>query len=192
VADPGVAGVGAASFFSDAGHEITTAILPSLLTGTLHAGAGALGLIEGAGDALIGISEIAGGPLADDPKLRARLADGGYLDTALLGDAIGLAGTAWQVALLCAGSWIARGIRSPSRDALLSTLAPRAGYGRAYGLERTGANVGAVAGPLLASLLVALVGIRWPPSSWRSRVARALASVRDDPVPNAPATPTAR
>jgi len=50
---PGVAGVGASSFFSDSGHEITTAVLPSFLTGTLHAGAGALGLIEGASDALI-------------------------------------------------------------------------------------------------------------------------------------------
>jgi MFS family permease len=157
---PGVAGVGAASFFSDAGHEITTALLPSFLTGTLHAGAGALGLVEGASDALIGISKIAGGPLADDPKLRARLARGGYLGTALLGGAIGLAVTVWQVALLRAGSWIARGIRSPSRDALLSTLAPRAGYGRAYGLERAGDNLGAVAGPLLAALLVGVFGIR--------------------------------
>jgi len=157
---PGVAGVGAASFFSDAGHEITTAVLPSFLTTTLHAGPGALGLVEGASDALIGISKIAGGPLADDPKLRARLASGGYLGTALLGGAIGVAATVWQVALLRAGSWAARGIRSPSRDALLSTLAPRVGYGRAYGLERAGDNLGAVVGPLLAALLVALVGIR--------------------------------
>jgi hypothetical protein len=39
--------VGAASFFSDSGHEITTAVLPSFLTTTLHASAGALGVIEG-------------------------------------------------------------------------------------------------------------------------------------------------
>lgn len=157
---PGVAGVGAASFFSDAGHEITTAVLPSFLTTTLHAGPGALGLIEGTSDALIGVSKLAGGPLADDPRMRARLARGGYLGTALLGGAIGLTAAVWQVAILRAGSWVARGLRSPSRDALLGVLAPRTGYGRAYGLERAGDNLGAVAGPLLAAALVAVVGLR--------------------------------
>lgn len=157
---PGVAGVGAASFFSDAGHEITTAVLPSFLTGTLHAGAGVLGVIEGASDALIGVSKLAGGPLANDPAVRGRLARGGYLGTALLGGAIGLATAVWQVAALRAGSWVARGLRTPSRDALLATLAPRTGYGRAYGLERAGDKLGAVLGPLLAALLVTVIGVR--------------------------------
>jgi MFS family permease len=157
---PGVAGVAAASFFSDAGHEITTAVLPSFLTGTLHAGAGALGVIEGASDALIGVSKLAGGPLANDPGARARLARGGYLGTAVLGGAIGLAQSVWQVAALRAGSWVARGLRSPSRDALLASLASGSARGRAYGLERAGDNLGALVGPLLAAALVALIGIR--------------------------------
>ncbi|HEV8560437.1 MAG TPA: MFS transporter [Actinophytocola sp.] len=156
----GVAGVGASSFFSDAGHEITTAVLPSFLSATLHAGAGALGLIEGASDALIGLAKVAGGPLADDPRWRSRLARGGYLGTAVLGGAIGLATAVWQVAILRAGSWVARGLRSPARDALLATLAPRSAYGRAYGLERAGDNAGALVGPLLAALLVSVIGVR--------------------------------
>ncbi len=44
---PGVTGIGAASFLADAGHEVPTALLPSLLTSTLGAPASALGLIEG-------------------------------------------------------------------------------------------------------------------------------------------------
>jgi MFS family permease len=157
---PGVAAVGAASFFSDTGHEITTAVLPSFLTGSLHAGAGALGVIEGGSDALIGIAKIAGAPPANDPTLRVRLATGGYLGTAVLGGAIGLATAVWQVAALRAGSWISRGLRGPSRDALLATLAPRHAYGRAYGLERAGDNLGAVLGPLLAAALVTAVGLK--------------------------------
>jgi hypothetical protein len=39
----GILGVGAASFFSDAGHELTTSLLPSFLTSVLHAGPAALG-----------------------------------------------------------------------------------------------------------------------------------------------------
>jgi hypothetical protein len=35
LAQPGVAGIGTASFLADAGHEIPTALLPSLLTSTL-------------------------------------------------------------------------------------------------------------------------------------------------------------
>jgi MFS family permease len=39
----------------------------------LHAGPGALGSIEGASDALVGINKLAGGPLSNDPARRARL-----------------------------------------------------------------------------------------------------------------------
>jgi MFS family permease len=73
---------------------------------------------------------------------------------------VGLAGAVWQVAILRSLAWVSRGIRSPARDALLYTLVPPSAYGRASGLERAGDNLGAVGGPLLASLFVALFGIR--------------------------------
>jgi len=157
---PGVGGIGVASFFSDAGHEITTAVLPSFLTATLHGSAGALGLIEGISDALTGVMKLVGGPLANDPARRGRLASGGYLGTAVATGAIGLATSVWQAGALRALAWTSRGLRSPARDSLLASLAPRHAYGRAFGLERAGDNLGAVAGPLLAAALVAWVGIR--------------------------------
>lgn len=156
----GVGSVGAASFFSDTGHEIATSVLPTFLTGTLHAGPAALGAIEGVSDALTGLAKLAGGPLAADTRRRARLASGGYLGTALATAAIGLAATVWQVAVLRAVAWVSRGIRSPARDSLLATLAPPRAYGRAFGVERAGDNAGAVAGPLLAALLVSTIGVR--------------------------------
>jgi MFS family permease len=155
-----VVGVGSASFFSDAGHELATSLLPTFLTSTLHAGPGALGAIEGVSDALIGVSKLAGGPLSNDPGRRARLVSGGYVGTAVGTAAIGLTTAVWQVALLRAFAWMSRGIRSPARDSLLVSLTPSAAYGRAVGLERAGDNAGAILGPLLASLLVGLVGIR--------------------------------
>ena len=157
---PGVAGVGAASFFSDSGHEMTTAMLPTFLTSTLHASAGALGIIEGIADALTGVMKLVGGPLANDPQRRGRTAAGGYLGTALATGAIGLAGAVWQAGALRAVAWLSRGLRSPSRDALLSSLAPRRVYGKAFGVERAGDNLGAVVGPLLAAGLVGWIGIR--------------------------------
>jgi MFS family permease len=157
---PGVWSVGAASLCSDAGHEMTTSLLPTFLTSTLHAGPAALGAIEGVSDALVGLSKLAGGPLSSDPVRRGRLASGGYLVTAVATAAIGLAVAVWQVALLRAVAWVSRGLRSPARDTLLVSLVPRAAYGRASGLERAGDNAGALLGPLLAAALVGPLGVR--------------------------------
>jgi MFS family permease len=157
---PGVGAVAATSFFSDAGHEVTTSVLPTFVTGTLGASAAALGVIDGISDALIGVMKLVGGPLANEPDRRGRISSGGYLGTALATGAIGATVTVWQAGALRALAWMSRGVRSPSRDALLSSLSPESARGRAFGLERAGDNLGAVLGPLLAAGLVAWVGIR--------------------------------
>lgn len=157
---PGVGAVGAASFFSDAGHEVTTSVLPGFLTGTLGASAAALGVIDGISDALIGVMKLVGGPLANDPARRGRTASGGYLGTAVATGAIGAAVTVWQAGIFRAIAWLSRGVRSPARDALLASLSPASSHGRAFGLERAGDNLGAVVGPLMAAGLVAWVGVR--------------------------------
>jgi hypothetical protein len=65
---PGVGAVGAASFFSDAGHEVTTSVLPAFLTGTLgasspHASSGDMARISRAGPLRVGsICELCGTP----------------------------------------------------------------------------------------------------------------------------------
>jgi MFS family permease len=156
----GVGGIGAASLLADLGHEVPTALLPSLLTSTLGAPASALGLIEGVADGLAGAARLSGGALADDPGRRRTVAVGGYATTALLSGLIGAATAAWQVGVLRAGAWAARGLRVPARNALLADLVPASVYGRAYGFERAMDNLGAIGGPLLALGLVTLVGLR--------------------------------
>lgn len=74
--------------------------------------------------------------------------------------AIGVTTAVWQVAVLRAGGCAARGLRVPSRNALLADVVPASAYGRAYGFERAMDNLGAIGGPLLALALVALVGVR--------------------------------
>jgi MFS family permease len=172
---PGVGAVGAASFFSDAGHEVTTSVLPAFLTGTLGASAAALGMIDGISDALAGAMKLIAGPLANDPHRRGRTASGGYLGTAVATGAIGAAVTVWQVGALRAIAWLARGLRSPARDALLASLSPTSAQGRAFGFERAGDNLGAVAGPLLAAGLVAWVGVR--PTLYLAAIPGLLAAV---------------
>jgi MFS family permease len=137
-----------------------SALLPNLLTVTLGAPAAALGLIEGIADGLAGAARLAGGAIADDPRRRRAQAVGGYATTAVLSSLIGAATTVWQVGILRAGAWAARGLRVPARNALLADIVPVAVYGRAYGFERAMDNLGAIAGPLLALALVGLVGTR--------------------------------
>lgn len=157
---PGVGGIGLASLLSDLGHEVPTSLLPSFLTSTLRAPASALGLIEGIADGLAGAARLGGGALADDPSRRRSVALGGYTATAVLSGLIAVAGAAWQVGVLRAGAWTARGIRVPARNALLADVVAPEVYGRAYGFERTMDNLGAIGGPLLAIGLVGLVGVR--------------------------------
>lgn len=157
---PGVRGIGLASLLADLGHEVPTALLPSFLTSTLGSSAAALGIIEGVSDGLAGAARFAGGPIADDPHRRRSAAVGGYTATAVLSGLVGAATSVWQVGVLRGGAWAARGLRVPSRNALLADTVPAGAYGRAYGFERMMDNLGAVGGPLLALLLVSLLGVR--------------------------------
>jgi MFS family permease len=157
---PGVRGIGTASFLADMGHEVPTALFASLVVSVLGASAAVLGLVEGLADGLAGLARLFGGPLADDPDRRRNTALGGYISTAVLASLIGAAGTVWQVAVLQMTAWAARGLRVPARNALLADMVDTSVYGRAYGFERMMDNLGAVAGPLLALGLVALVGVR--------------------------------
>ena len=186
----GVAGIGGASFLADLGHEVPTALLPSLLTSVLHAPASALGLIEGISDAGAGLARLAGGALADDPGRRRRVAVGGYTTTAVLSAAIGAAAAPWQAGILRAGAWAARGLRVPARNALLADIVPPAVYGRAYGFERAMDNLGAIGGPPFGYNLIlvplAAAGVLppcsppWPPalSPWSATRCGCAASAR--------------
>ncbi|GAA3550136.1 hypothetical protein GCM10022222_37110 [Amycolatopsis ultiminotia] len=85
-----------------------------------------------------------GGPLADDPARRQRLAVGGYTATAVLSSLIGTAGNVVTAGLLRAAR-LRRSLRCLQR---------------ADGFERTMDNLGAIVGPLLALALVAVFSVR--------------------------------
>ena len=68
--------------------------------------------------------------------------------------AIGFTRSVGALIGLRAGAWFGRGFRSPLRDFLLSDEVGPTHFGRAYGLERSADMLGAVAGPLLAVVLL--------------------------------------
>ena len=154
-----VLGFGLASFLSDMGHEAATSALPALLI-ALGSAPAALGIIEGVSDGLSSFAKLFGGWLADRPRARKPIAVGGYLVTGLSVGMFGLA-TSWlHIALARSVGWLARGLRGPARDAMLADAVPREALGRAFGFHRAMDTAGAVAGPLLAALLLSAIPLR--------------------------------
>jgi MFS family permease len=155
----GVLGIGLASLFSDWGHEAATAILPAFLS-SLGAPAVALGVIEGVSDGLSSFAKLAGGFVADRPRWRRPTGIAGYFATAITVFGYAFAQSWPAVMVLRALGWIGRGSRGPSRDTLLAECVAPDQTSRAFGFERAMDTLGAVLGPLCATALLGVLGLR--------------------------------
>ena len=148
-----VVGIVLATFFSDVGHEMVTAVLPMYLA-TLGLGPAALGAMEGAADLAFSLSKLAGGAVGHRVERKRPWAAGGYLLTTLGTGMLALVHGVTAITSLRTIAWFGRGFRSPLRDFLLADEVGQTHLGRAYGLERSADMIGAVVGPLVAAGLV--------------------------------------
>ncbi len=140
-------GIGLASLASDLSHETVTSMLPALLA-SMGVAAAALGTIEGVADGLSTLAKLYGGWLADRLERRKPLCAGGYAFMAAATAWIAAA-TSWPMVLAGrALAWLARGLRTPPRKALLAEAVAPESYGRAFGFERAMDTLGAVLAPL--------------------------------------------
>jgi MFS family permease len=148
-----VVGIVLATFFSDVGHEMVTAVLPLYLA-AIGLGPAALGVMEGLADLVFSVSKLGGGLVGHHSAKKRPWATLGYLTTTLGTGAIALTHSLTGLVTLRAVAWFGRGFRSPLRDFLLADEVGPTHFGRAYGIERSADMLGAVAGPLLAVVLV--------------------------------------
>lgn len=155
-----ILGMGLASFFSDMNHEMATAVLPVFLSSVLGAPAFALGFIEGVADGISTLFEVWAGWYSDKIGKRKGLAALGYFITAFSKASFALATNWWQVLIGRTAGWIGWSIRSPVRDALLTESTTPETIGKAFAFHRTMDTIGAIAGPLIAMLLLGHVSIR--------------------------------
>jgi len=155
-----ILGMGLASLFSDMNHEMATAVLPLFLSSVLGAPAFALGMIEGVADGVSTLFEVWSGWYSDRIGRRKGLAALGYFVTAVSKATFALATNWWHVLLGRTAGWIGWSIRSPVRDALLTESTTPATVGRAFAFHRTMDTLGAILGPLIATLLLTRVSIR--------------------------------
>ncbi|MBA2459974.1 MAG: MFS transporter [Gemmatimonadales bacterium] len=149
-----VKGLSLVSLFNDFASEMVYPLLPAFVTGTLGAGALALGALDGAADLTSAALKVVSGRLADRPGWRRPLILLGYATAVLVRPLIAVAGAAWQVVGFRVVDRVGKGIRTPPRDALIAGITPPAQRGRAFGFHRAADHFGAVIGSLAAWYLL--------------------------------------
>lgn len=152
--------LGTVSFFTDIASEMVYPLLPQFLTGVLGASTTVVGLVEGVAEATASLFKVVGGRISDRMASRKPLILLGYGFPALLRPVLALAMAPWQVLAYRFLDRVGKGLRAAPRDTLIAEVADREGYGRAYGFHRAMDSLGATIGPLLAFLLLPLLGFR--------------------------------
>jgi MFS family permease len=153
----GVLALGWVSFLSDVASDMIYPLLPDFLTKTLHAGPAAIGLIEGVAEATASLMKMVSGWWSDRVRRRKPIVVAGYSIAAFARPLIGLA-TSWgQVLAIRFADRVGKGIRTSPRDALLADMVAPENRGRAFGLQRSMDNAGALVGPLVAAFLLRFV-----------------------------------
>lgn len=157
-----VFGMGLTSFFSDASHEMTTAVLPTFLVNLVGNALALqlLGIISGLSDAASSFVKIFSGWISDRIKKRKGLMVIGYAATGFFAGFTGFA-TNWIGALFYRTfAWMGRGLREPPRDALIADSVSPAYYDRAFGFHRAMDTLGAIAAPLIVFFALPSLGVK--------------------------------
>ena len=142
--------LGLTSLFMDVSSEMIHGLLPLYITGTMGAGAIAVGLIEGVAEATALIVKVFAGVVSDITGKRKLLALIGYGLAAITKPLFPLAQSLDVIITARFIDRIGKGIRGAPRDALVADIAPKERLGEAYGLRQALDTVGAFIGPLIA------------------------------------------
>jgi MFS family permease len=140
----------------DVSSEMVHSLLPVFMVTALGASALAVGMIEGLAEAATQITKLFSGALSDYMGRRKPLTLLGYGLAAFSKPLFPLAASVGWVFTARLVDRIGKGIRGAPRDALIADLTDADMRGAAYGLRQSLDTVGAVAGPVLAILLMLL------------------------------------
>src|SRR5579872_3624407 len=150
---------GLTSFFNDTATEMAYWVLPAFLV-SLGAGPAQLGVIEGIAESVASFAKLFSGYLADRIERRKPLVVGGYFVANAVKPLLAIATSWWHILLIRFSDRLAKGVRGAPRDVMVAESVGKEKLGSAYGLIQSLDSAGAIAGPLLALLLLARFGIR--------------------------------
>ena len=150
---------GVTSFFNDVATEMAYWVLPAFLA-SLGAGPAQLGLIEGIAESVASFAKLFSGHLTDRVARRKPLVVGGYFVANAVKPLLAVATAWWQILLIRFSDRLAKGVRGAPLDVMVAESVGKERLGSAYGLIQSMDSAGAIAGPLVALLLLARFGIR--------------------------------
>jgi MFS family permease len=151
---------GATSFFNDTATEMAYWVLPAFLA-SIGAGPAQLGIIEGIAESVASIAKLFSGYLADRLPRRKPIVVSGYVVANVVKPLLALTTSWWQILGIRFADRFAKGVRGAPRDVMVAESVDPSRIGSAYGLIQAMDSAGAIAGPLIALLLLSRYGIRY-------------------------------
>ncbi len=144
------------SFFMDVSSEMVYPLVPVFLSSTLGVSKSIVGLIEGIAEASASVLKLFSGILADRLGRHKFLMGIGYGISTASRPILAVA-TGWGLVLTARFTdRVGKGIRTAPRDAIIATSTDSARLGLAFGFHRAMDTAGAIVGPGVALLILAV------------------------------------
>jgi MFS family permease len=147
--------LGLISMFSDLSSQMVYPLIPEFLV-SIGANKAIVGVIEGIAESTASIFRTVFGKLSDKLKKRKLFIFLGYFLSTFSRPVLYLANFWTPVLAIRFSDRVGKAIRNPARDALISTSVDASKKGKAFGFQRAMDRMGAIGGPLLAILVLAL------------------------------------
>ena len=152
-----VIAIGLVSLLNDVSSEIIYPLLPVFLSITLGASAGVVGLIEGAAESISSLLKLFAGHFSDRLGKRKGFVVFGYALSSFARPLLAFAANWYQALAIRLADRVGKGVRSAPRDAMIADTVAIEERGLAFGFHRAMDHAGAVLGPLIGYLLLALL-----------------------------------
>jgi len=148
--------IGFISLINDSASEMVYPLLPLYLSSVLLAGPKAVGLIEGIAEATSSLLRLVSGVVFDKTRKAKPWLIFGYGIAGISRPLISII-SSWPALLFIRfADRVGKGLRSSPRDALLANSTNKKNYGLVFGFHRAMDNAGAIIGPLLAAMFIAI------------------------------------
>ncbi|MFV0388356.1 MAG: MFS transporter [Pyrinomonadaceae bacterium] len=149
------------SLLNDTSSEIIYPLLPAFLALTLGASPLAIGIIEGFAESVASILKLFSGYFSDKFESRKMPVFLGYSLASIVRPFLAFVTNWHQVLFVRVTDRVGKGIRSAPRDALLAGSVSPEKRGLAFGFNRAADHLGAVIGPIIASIFLYLVATNY-------------------------------
>lgn len=155
--DRNIISLGLVSLFTDLSTEMIFPILPTFMADVLGISRFVIGIIEGVAEGTASILKVFSGYISDRLRKRKALVFAGYTLSAVTKPLLAFVYSWHGVLLLRFLDRMGKGIRTSPRDALIADYSIQKHRGRAFGFHRSLDNLGAVAGTLVAFILLSYI-----------------------------------